>query len=163
MNINWGFPEIDFIDVKMPILKNLKIQWVEFLGGSSYDRIIDIAISKDGDLVFASGLTDSKDFDGHRVQIDSGNSQSFSARFSKYGNKSWSLVHDKNSTVSSLDTGSDGSFYVSYTDMGSALLSKYSTKGSKKWTIKVGDSSSGGGVSVLSGGKDSIFFVGEGC
>lgn len=166
MYIDWGSaaPAVDFIDAEMPTLRHLSVQWVEFLSGSDYDRIVDIAISEDDGSVLASGLTNSKDFDGHKVQVYSGNPRSFASKFSVAGNKMWSLIHEEHeiATVSSLDIGGDGSFYVAFYNTGSASLSKYSANGLREWTTQVGGSSSGRGVSFLAGEENSIFFAGEG-
>ena len=144
--------------------------WTKLLGSTGSDIARALTTGLDGSI-YVSGSTNGA-LDG---QTNSGSNDAFLTKYSADGTKAWTKLLGTSSpeyATYSLTTGLDGSIFVGgntygafdgQTNSGSndALLTKFSTDGTKVWTRLLGSSDSDYAQALTTGLDGSIFVSGN--
>ena len=142
--------------------------WTKLLGTSAADQAYALTTGLDGSI-YVSGYTMGA-LDG---QTYSGSYDALLTKYSADGTKAWTkqLGTSGEDRAKALTTGLDGSIYISgytrgaldgqtYSGSGDAFLTKYSTDGTKAWTMLLGSSSMDDAAALTIGLDGSIYVSG---
>jgi|GEM_PF-1144795 len=89
--------------------------WVTYFGGTQYDRATSLTLNSDGDILF-SGFTQGSQNLSTPCSLDSGNYNTFIAKFSKTGERKWSSYFKVGSgeySIRNITSGNKKDFYIS--------------------------------------------------
>ena len=147
-----------------------RVSWTRFIGGTSYDEGMGIALGTDGGI-YVGGLTDSAALDG---QSNNGVDDGFVCRYDETGTKTWTQLLGGASLdhINDMAAGANGAIYAvgsttsslggnTYQGGGDSFLVRYNTDGTTAWIRQFGVAGGDRAYGVCVNADGSVYVAGS--